>query len=183
MKKISSILLLGILLFNWCGYRILSYYLEGRAVSNLESDLNNHQFDEASLISLKIPAKYTAFYSNSTHFERIDGHVEIDGIQYNYVKRRLFNDSIELVCIANDKFTQLKKSNCEFFKLVNDIQHTGSEKKSGSNKNFTVDDYKATDPWAIKSLFYREVGAGSFYLITTPSLIVLAVDRPPDNIS
>jgi hypothetical protein len=181
VRKISSILLLGVLLFNWCGYRILGCYLERQAVSSLESSLNNQKFDESKLISFKIPAKYISFYSNATHFERIDGQIEIDGIQYSYVKRRLFNDSIEVLCIANDKSTQLIKSNCEFFKLVNDIQHTGQEKKSGSNKNFTVDDYQVTDLWVMNNLFYKEVNPSSFYLITTPSFVALSVDKPPDN--
>jgi hypothetical protein len=183
MKNISSILLMGILLFNWCGYRFFSYFQEGRAISSLESALNNQQYDDADLISVKIPAKHVSSYSNTTHFERVDGQIEINGIQYSYVKRRLYNDSIEMLCIANYVSMQLKKNNGEFFKLVNDIQHPGQEKKTGLNKNYTGDDYKTTDLWEMNPLFNKKSNSGSFYLITIPSFFAFSEDRPPDTIA
>ena len=55
MKRAAAILLLSIFLFNWFGYRLLSDYLQDRADIQLESQLDQHQYDETSLIEIRVP--------------------------------------------------------------------------------------------------------------------------------
>lgn len=156
MKKTAAILLLGILIFNWCGYRLLTAYMENKADRHFIAQLDNNNYDASELISIKVPASHLTYYTNSTQFERIDGQIEIGGIKYNYVKRRLFNDSLELLCIPNHTATQLQSARDEFFKLVNDLQHTGQSKKSdshpSSSKNPSLDYYTVNDPFKITNL-------------------------------
>lgn len=124
-------MLLGIFLFNWFGYRLLTSFLQDRADASLEFQLDNNKYDESQLISIKIPANLP-YYNNSQRYERVDGQIAINGKHYNYVKRRLFNDSLEYLCIPSEEKTRLSHASDEFFKLINDLQHP-QNKKQGNN--------------------------------------------------
>ena len=141
MKKTAAIMVLGILLFNWCGYQVLTAYLENRANAQLQTKLDSNNYKESELISVKVPVQNLSYYNSSTQFERVEGQIEIHGLQYSYVKRRLFNDSIEMLCIPNRSAIHLKNAKNDFFKLVNDIQRPGQDKKADSHtfKNITGD--------------------------------------------
>ena len=150
MKRIASILLLGILLFNWVGFRFVSSFMEQQAEVVLESQLDKNNYDESQLISIKIPAAtQLSYYAQAKQFDRVDGKVEVNGVPYQYVKRRLINDSLEYLCIPNQQGIQIRNAKDDFFKLVNDLQHTGQGKKTdshpGSSKNFSVDCYTVHD--------------------------------------
>lgn len=131
IKKAAAILLVGILFFNWFGYRLLNSFLQDRANALLELRLDNNNYDESQLISIKIPANLP-YYTNSQQYDRVDGQISINGNHYNYVKRRLFNDSLEYLCIPSEEKTRLSNARDEFFKLVNDLQHP-QNKKQGNN--------------------------------------------------
>ena len=150
MKKTAAILILGLFLFNWLGYRVLTSLLQAHADTRLELQLDNNNYNESDLISLKIPANLP-YYANSRSYERMDGQIEIDGIHYNYVKRRFYNDSLEYLCIPNKSKIRLNNAQNEFFKLVNDIQQP-SQKKSGDNsivKNLLSEYYQNENGWSL----------------------------------
>ena len=141
MKRAASILLLGILFFNWVGYRVFVSYLQDQKNEQLEAQLDREDYNESDLILLKVPAAHLSAYTNSHSFERVDGQLEISGITYKYVKRRLYNDTLELLCIPNLASMQLQHAKSDFFKIVNDIQNTAQNKKGNSpsvQKNFPV---------------------------------------------
>ncbi len=50
------------------------------------------------------------YLSNNKSYERCDGQVEVNGIQYNYVQRMVTNDTLYLYCIPNNKKTQLNNT-------------------------------------------------------------------------
>ncbi len=75
MKRIASLLLLALLLFNWFGYRLLLSFMEDKADMQLEAQLDQDQYDQSQLVSIKIPVKYISYYSGSTTFERVDGEI------------------------------------------------------------------------------------------------------------
>lgn len=145
MKRITSILLLGLLIFNWGGYRLFSLCLEQRADAQLEWQFDQNKYDEAQLISIKIPMTCLAYCNTSYSFERVDGQIEIKGVIYKFVKRRLYNDSLEMLCIPNNTAMQLHSAKNNFFKLVNDFPGNSQGKKSNSHnnvsKNFSPSDY------------------------------------------
>jgi len=129
------------MLFNWFGYRWLISFIEVNADANLEQHLDENNYDESGLITITVPLVNISYYNNSTQFERVDGQVEINGVQYKYVKRRLYNDSVELICIPNQKAMNLCSIKNEFFKLVNDIQHKENKKNSPSFSKNVLNDY------------------------------------------
>lgn len=186
MKKFAAILLIGILLFNWCGYRLLNYWLENRADHQLEASLDNNSYDESELISIKVPSTHLSYYNSSDRFERVDGKIEVGGIQYKYVKRRLFNDSLELLCIPNQMAMRLHSVKNDFFKLVNDLQQQNSQgKKSGSHpgasRNFSpVDFYADTDQIILNDLYFTTLPATIQVAASIPSSHSLPAEQPPD---
>ena len=145
LKKVAAILLIGILGFNWCGYRLLDAYLESRADRQLEARLDSQNYDESQLLLIKVPATHLSYYNASRQFERVDGQIEIAAVQYKYVKLRLFNDSLELLCIPNHTAMRLRSAKNAFFSFVNNLQPDGQNKKNGAHsgpfKNFAPEKY------------------------------------------
>jgi len=179
---------MGILLFNWCGYRLMSSWLEGRADSQLESSLDANNYDESQLVSIKVPSTHLSYYNSSQQFERVDGQIEFGGVRYNYVKRRIFNDSVELLCIPNHASMQLQTARNEFFKLVNDLQVNGQSKKAGSHSDFSKSpssvEYYATDhTYVIGNLYFTSLPLVDHQATTLPSSYFLTAEQPPDLIS
>ena len=179
---------MGILTFNWYGYKLLSSYLENRADHQLEANLDQDRYDESQLISIKVPASHLSYYNSATQFERVDGEIQVGGVQYKYVKRRLFNDSLELMCIPNHNAMKLQTARNQFFQLVNDIQqHNGPGKKSETHtiKSFSPTDYEIVTVVTIG----RQIAIVNSSLasdLQTPVLSTLphlTVEQPPDFIS
>lgn len=188
MKRIAAILLMGILFFNWYGYRMLSSWLEDKADRQLEARLDQDRYDESQLISIKVPSSHLSYYNSSTRFERVNGQIEVGGVQYKYVKRRLYNDSVEVLCIPNHTAMHLQTARNEFFQLVNDIQqHNGQSKKSDTHtiKVFSPTDYEVVSSMTVVQpdhtinlpILYRDL------VPVLSSSVHLTVEQPPDHLS
>ena len=187
MKKVASILLLAILLFNWVGYRFYAAWLQNQSNVSLEAQLDLNSFEEADLVSVKIPSGHLSYYTNSKSFERVDGEVEIKGVPYKYVKRRIFNDTVELMCIPNRNAIRLQNARDDFFKLVSDLQHPDQGKKAGSHgitsaKNI-LDVCAPGEDLRLARPERMLVSAFYFQPDNYPSVYSTAPNQPPETIS
>lgn len=185
LKKVAAILLIGILFFNWYGYRVLTSYLQSRADRQLEARLDGNSYDESQLFLIKIPSTRLSYYNSSAQFERVDGQIEVRGVQYKYVKRRLYNDSLELLCIPNHSSMQLLTARNTFFQLVNDLQqHNGQGKKSapGTSKNLSSVDYYVVNDLFVMSddIFITPLPKFFPYAATLASCYSTTTEQPPD---
>ena len=184
MKRIAAILLLGLLLFNWIGYQVYTAILQDHADKAMVASLDENNYSDADLISIKIPAVHLSGYVNSKEFQRIDGTVDIEGVQYNYVKRRYTQDSLELLCIPNRTSTSLQTAKNEFFKLVNDLQHPGQSKKADQHSNnfkgFSVEYYTELQAFAFSKLSGVSQKAADHYLLQMPAVYLTRAGQPPD---
>ena len=182
LKRVLSILLLGLFLFNCFGYKLLISYIENKADQQLEEQLDNNNYDESQLISIKVPVTYLPYYNNSKAFERIDGHMEIHGTPYKYVKRRIYNDSLELLCIPNATAMKLQTTKNEIFKFVNDLQ-TGkkSESHPHSLKVPSINDYISNDLLQFGDLYCISSLKSPHYSANIPSCYSLSEEHPPQN--
>jgi hypothetical protein len=185
VKRIAAILLLGLLLFNWVGYEFYTAILQHRADKSMVASLDENNYSDADLISIKVPGVHLSSYVNSQEFQRVDGTIEIQGVQYNYVKRRLTEDgSLELLCIPNKTSTHLQTAKNEFFKLVNDLQHPGQSKKSDQHstsfKGFNAEYYSGTQAFAISTLTEVRQKAMDHYLLQIPTIHLTRAGQPPD---
>jgi hypothetical protein len=185
MKRFGSILLMGILFFNWYGYQWLSSYLENRADRQLEASLDADKYDESQLLSIKIPSTHLSYYNSSDRFERVDGQVEIGGVQYKYVKRRIFNDSLELLCIPNHSAMRLQNSKNDYFKLVNDLQQNGQGKKSdshpGASRNLQTEYYAVEDLFDMGNLYFIILSRSLYHEAAIPTFHSFTAEQPPDQ--
>jgi PBP1b-binding outer membrane lipoprotein LpoB len=184
VKKIAAIILLGLLLFNWVGFQLYAAVLQQDADKTMIANLDQDKYTDADLILIKAPAIHISSYVNSKEFQRVDGKIEIEGVQYNYVKRRFNEGTLELLCIPNKTATRLQSAKDEFFKLVNDLQHPGQSKKSDSHNNsfkgFTAEYYTETIPDSKPGQTLVTLKAIDHYLLQIPSVYLTRAGQPPD---
>lgn len=121
------------MLFNLYGYKLVIHLLHNRSTIQLTAVIDNKDFKDEELISIKTPLSLP-YYTNSENYERVDGTISIDGKYYNYVKRRVFNDSLELLCLPNTTKTKLEKVEVDFSKSVTD----NSSSENHSKKSVVV---------------------------------------------
>ena len=183
MKKTTAILFLTVFLFNWFGYRLLSSFLQEKAGLALIISLDNDQYDESDLLSIKLPSNLP-YYTNSKHFTRMDGEIEIDGIHYNYVKCRMYQDSLEYLCIPNKARNRLSSARDEFYKLVNDLRHPSPNKKndhSGSFVKSPLSEFcEQGTSWSFNSFFSSKLIVVSAYNLIFPKPDISPRELPPD---
>ena len=143
MKKLAAILILGVMLFNGFGYRIVANYFDQKAAENFIAIIEEEEYNESDLITLKTPVNLP-YYANNAKFERVDGEMVINGVVYQYVQRRVYNDSIEIKVLANQDRLHIKNAREDFYKLAQDLQKNGEDEKStpvgkSSSKLLTFD--------------------------------------------
>ena len=129
VKRLTSIFFLFILVFNFWGYRLMIDCLRQQQDARLTSQVDQEQYNDADLISIKTTLNLP-YYSSSPDFERAYGSVNINGVDYEYVKRRVYHDTLELLCLPNEAKTQLQSVSNQFLKFSLDGQPTQPNKKS-----------------------------------------------------
>jgi hypothetical protein len=184
VKRIAAIFLLSLLLFNWVGYQLYTAILQENADKTLIANLDQEKYSDSDLLLIKVPATHISSYANSNEFQRVDGKIEIEGVQYNYVKRRFSEGFLELLCTPNTTGTRIQTAKDEFFKLVNDLQHPGQSKKSDSHNNsfkgFTGEYYAESAAHSLPVLTPVLLKATEHYLLQVPSVYLTPAGQPPD---
>jgi hypothetical protein len=157
-------------------------YIEQTHNTRLDAQLNEDNYNEADLISIKTSFSLP-YYNNATSFERVNGEIEINGVQYKYVKRRFFSDSIEVLCIPNTAATQIQTAKENFYRQTNDLQTNEQGKKAPANtpafKNLLSEYCDQLTDWDFSvsqssHLFNRH------YLLFIPTHTVAPPGQPPD---
>lgn len=165
MKRVAAILLWGILLFNWLGYRLFVDVLEQHAGQRLEARLDHRQYSEDQLISIKVPVTHLAYYNTTTEYTRVNGTIEVKGIPYNYVKCRIYNDSLEMLCIPNT--TKLK------------LRHAAPDSHPYVAKSFAPDPYTTMPVITIGEPTYTYIKTGYYFQAYLPSRSLPTEEHPP----
>jgi len=183
LKKTIAILLLALFLFNWVGYRLLTSLIETTADSQLQSRLDDNDYDVSQLVSVKTPVTHLSYYQNDPTFESIKGKIEIGGIQYKYVKRRIYNDSLEVLCIPNLAAMQLQSAKNSFFAFINGLNAKKQNAHSETCKVFSPEYDPAQDlsihiinDWSVFTITYADDPAS-----LSPRYAKLP-ERPPQNV-
>jgi hypothetical protein len=177
---------MGVLFFNWYGYQLLSNYWQDRADRRLEASLDKNNFDESLLVSVKIPITSLSYYNSSTGFERVDGQIEIGGVRYKYVKRRILQDSLELLCIPNMTAMKLQTAKNDFFRQVNDLQQQSQGKKNNAHSTSEISkDYCPAAAGMIVPdalIAIMAPAANPYTPSRLPSLFAATAENPPEQI-
>lgn len=134
LRQTAAILFLVVHLFNIGGYRILFDRFEQQASHHLIAQLDKEEYADEALMEIKVPLP-VPYQTNWSSFERINGEIVVEGIQYNYVKRKVWNDTLIVLCIPNHQKMKLNAAKEQFFSLVNDLNHNNTNDKHSSTKD------------------------------------------------
>jgi hypothetical protein len=182
LKKIATILLLGILMFNLVGYRLLVTYMQDRMERNMVASLDGNRYDESQLVSVKLPISHLSYYNADSQFERVDGSVELSGVQYRYVKRRIYNDSLEFLCLPDREATALKAFKSDFDRLVNGFQGTHGKHHGGNalpHRHPAEDPYLSMDGYIGHTRPCKQLSMTYYQQAFLPSPATASDERPP----
>jgi hypothetical protein len=182
VRQIVAILLCGIFFFNWVGYRLLNDLLVEDATRRLDARLDQQEYNEDQLITIKVPLTSLAYFNNSAAFERSSGQIEINGIPCRYVKRRIYHDSLEMRCIPNQPAIQLRQSGNNYFNGVTGIERPFDSKGGshpGARKSFQSDPYIGIAGLRPDAPTLCAVVLRDDYSAILPSLPLPADERPP----
>lgn len=134
-------------LFNCVGYRLVTAFYENIASGKIQSEIDSGKYDADELIIIKVPFSLP-YGPNSETFEKVYGNIEYCGITYQYVERRFYNDSLEVVCMPDIEKMNIQVASNDYFKMANDfsgIQTSGKSLKASFSKSgiedFIPDNY------------------------------------------
>lgn len=162
-------------------------YLQHRSDTHLEALLDDNQYDDSQLIELKIPT-HLPYQTSWASFERYNGEIEMNGKLYRYVKRKVYNDTLYLMCIPNNNKMNLEIARNDFFKNTNDLNQNNNSNRSDNSKSSsfknTMSEYDGYS--FIFNLNVRESSSCKFplnyqvnKLLTSPHI---SPEQPPDHI-
>lgn len=184
MRKLAAILLGSLFLFNWVGYRALHEYLQDRATRQLQAKLDNAQYQPDQLLHLKVPTTHLSYFNQSDGFEPIEGRIDIGGVPYQYVGRRIVNDSAEYLCIPNRQALSLRNSQDNYFSLVNALGNQQKDPKGAenhSNQNFFGDPFELPDGYSFGQTTQIPVSHQSQYTLRLSIGTQSPAGHPPDS--
>lgn len=186
MRRIASIFLLGILLFNWFGYRLVIGYWQERTKAELEARLDVDDYDESQLISIKVAATHLAYYNSSPRFERVNGSVELNGVEYKYVKRRLYNDTLEWLCLPDQSSMKLRAYANDLFGMTSGLLAASGKHAGAENiplKSFTADPYVMTAGFVARAPFVLISPVFGDATFSIPLFAPGTDEQPPDGLA
>ena len=118
--------------------------LQQKSNNELVSNLDNNKYNDADLVTITVPLSMP-YLTDSKDFERKDGEITIDGKIYHYVKQKVSQGNLVLMCLPDEHKMQIQSAKDEFFKLANELQNNNSSsKKSGENSQvikLVISDY------------------------------------------
>lgn len=134
MKKLSAIFLIALFLFNLFGYRILFNYEQQQSDVRLEASIDKQDYNDADLVTIKVPLSLP-YVNNQQNFERVDGEITVNGKILKYVKRKIADGNLILLCLPNDNKMRIESAKEEYFKYANDLVQNNHSKKSNNTKS------------------------------------------------
>jgi len=121
LKKFFAILFLSIHLFNIAGYSLFFQYFIAQSDRHIVQQLDKNKYADANLVQVKVPFSLP-YSANWNKYERYDGTIEYNGTHYNYVKRKICNDTMYLLCLPNQVKTELYGAKNDYAKQLSDSQ-------------------------------------------------------------
>jgi hypothetical protein len=120
--------MLFVLLFNIFGYRIVFSYLEKKASQALTANIETKSFDESNLIEIKTELNMP--YVADKDYENAYGETVIKGVHYQYVKRKIENNVLYLMCLPNEEKIALAETKNNVEKSNTEASNNNSKQKS-----------------------------------------------------
>jgi glutamate racemase len=107
-------------------------YLEKEASQELAVSIETKNFDESNLIEIKTDLNMP--YVSDKDYENAYGETVIKGVHYQYVKRKIENNVLYLMCLPNDAKTVLAETKTNVEKNNTEAGNANSKHKSPAQK-------------------------------------------------
>lgn len=140
MKRFTTIVLLSLHLFYSGAYMLLFYCLIYQSDRFVEKQISKGYYNVRDLVEIKIPV-HIPYGQDWTDYQPISGQIQLREACYNYVKLKITNDTLYVMCVPNYRTTKLIQSNIIYARQVSDFPLT---KKGTSLKQLSVDQYNFT---------------------------------------
>jgi hypothetical protein len=127
LKKVTSICLVVLILFNTLGFYGVLVGLRYKAKHDLVQRLDTDQYRYEETITLKVPL-VIPYNTDDDDFERVDGEIEYEGEFYRLVKQKLVRDTLHIVCLKDVKSKNIKKALADYVKTFTDKPSHGKTK-------------------------------------------------------
>lgn len=173
VKKLFSITLLALFLFQFVGYYFIYVGLRYQAKSDLMTRLDARDYSSDETITLKIPFTLP-YWMNSREYERVNGEFQYEGEFYKLVEQKLENDTLYVVCLKDAQERKLYEAMTDYVKLTNDLP-ASSQKNIKLFGSLMKDYVKGVNAEILKVQLgwsqERQFGTPAFHLITLSSPI------------
>lgn len=133
LKKLTAIVCCGLLLFNWFGYQLLSQWLQQKADTRLQQNFAQGNYNPQSLLELSV-AVNLPYTTDWAEWESTEGNIEIDGILYHYVQRKIQDGRLFVRCLPNAEKQMVLSARDQFVKLSLSMESAPEGKKGQSQK-------------------------------------------------
>ena len=185
MKRAASIGIIAILLFNLGGYRILAGFLQTKAEQTLETKIDEGNYDNQQVIELSVVTNLP--YTNDwKEWERCSGTIEVNGLHYQYIERKLEKGSMHYRCLPNAEKMNVVTARDEFFQLVNSFNQQPEGKKSSPTiviNNFIGDYDDVQFAYTVVSPALKENTQHWPRLVSAlPETLIQAPSQPPRQV-
>ena len=114
--------------------------MKDKSVGAIETKVDQKDYTDDELVSVKTVLNLP-YYTSSNEFERAYGSITIDNKDYEYVKRRVHNDTLELLCIPNHDKTKLQFISNDLAKASADGGSSTTDKKSNTVLKIGLPDF------------------------------------------
>lgn len=185
MKRLTAICFLLLLLFNIAGYRLWFYYAERQSTAQLIAAVEAEQYESSELITLEVPLNLP-YQTDWSDWEKVRGQIEVEGVTYQYVQRKVEQGKLVLQCLPNKNQAKIESARDRFFQLANSFQNDHADKKNDSNKTVQVTKPSLTDfddhafSWGIAHCMQNPVTSFKLNESCLPQFF-LPVSVPPPN--
>jgi hypothetical protein len=176
LKKVISIVVLLVFLFNVGGYYIVFWGLRFEADNELTARIDADHYKPSEIIEIKIPVTLP-YPIQQDGYKRIDGRFEYRGEFFKLVKQKLQNDTLSIVCIRDHEGKKLENTMNEYVKLANSLPAT-NQKALNILAKLLKDFCKQVDP---RILRYNDFAMRLFFADLSEILQcpLIAVPGPP----
>ncbi len=183
LRKLAAIFLIVLFTFNLIGYRALFYFAQQQSDIKIEKSLDSNQYNEEDLITIKIPIS-VPYQTEWSDFERYDGEVNFNGKIYKYVKRKVCDGNLVLLCLPYHEKMRLEAAKNDLCKNTSDLQNPGTKKsdnsKSALGKNLSNEyNQNISDHYIFTyNVFNKQVYFTAISLLTSASHS--SPEQPPE---
>ena len=160
-------------------------YLEKQSSVNLNTAIEKNNFSEDDLVEIKIPLNNP--YISDHSYEDAFGETTVKGKSYQYVKRKISENTLYLMCLPNEEKAALTTTKNNLGE-----NHTQTTPNKNNQKSplqnivkATQTEYLQTNEFLFANMFVLQNDAQSFLLTNTncsSQFYLLTYLQPPEEL-